>query len=300
MTTFFYLIWASLTPFLLASGRALYRWRNFNFRKWAKVAAALLGMRVNVKGTPPQAPFFLVSNHLSYLDVVAFASQVDCIFVAKSEVANWPGLGLLCRSMGTIFVDRNCRHDVLRVNRLIEKALHSGKGVLLFPEGTSTAGVSVLPFHSALFESAVRAGYPVSYATVTYQTSAGQPPAHQCVCWWGEMAFLPHLYRLFQVTAFEATLSFGSHAIRADDRKVLARRLWQAVKGELVSEDNTAQPDTETKLPSYSREGPGGGKWLANVRSSRFERRDHPSPPPDPGGESWVTSSKPCSISKKL
>jgi 1-acyl-sn-glycerol-3-phosphate acyltransferase len=232
VTTFFSLLWASLMPGLLVFAKASYRWSSFNFRGWSKATAALLGMRVEVKGVPPRAPFFLVSNHLSYVDVVAFASQLECVFVAKSEVASWPVLGWLCRGMGTLFVDRHSRRDVLRVNGLIERALHRGKGVLLFPEGTSTAGVEVLPFHSALFEPAVRAGYPVSYATVSYRTPAGQPPAHQAVCWWGEMSFLPHLYRLFQVTAFEATLAFGSHSIRAKDRKTLATQLCQAVKEE--------------------------------------------------------------------
>jgi 1-acyl-sn-glycerol-3-phosphate acyltransferase len=233
-TVFIYLFWASITPLLLVWPQACYRWRNFNFRTWAKLTNVVLRMRVEAKGTPPQAPFFLVSNHLSYMDIVAFAAHLDCVFVAKSEVANWPILGLLCRSMGTIFVDRNSRMDVLRVNRLIEQALRSGKGVLLFPEGTSTPGAEVLPFHSALLEPAVQQGCPVSFATVSYRTPVGQAPAHLSVCWWGEMSFLAHFYRLLQLKSAESTLVFGSYSIRADDRKVLARKLWQAVKEELI------------------------------------------------------------------
>ena len=237
VTTFFYALWLSLRPFLLVSGKASYGWRNFNFRKWAKAAAALLRMRIAVNGAPPQAPFFMVSNHLSYMDIVTLASQLDCIFIAKSDVAGWPVLGSLCRSMGTIFVDRNSRKDVLRVNALIQAALAAGKGVLLFPEGTSTAGFEVLPFHSALLEPAARAGYPVSYATLRYQTPASEPPAHLSVCWWGEMTFQSHLYRLLQLTSFDAIVAFGSHSIRADDRKLLAKKLWDAVKEEFVPLD---------------------------------------------------------------
>lgn len=234
ITGFFYLLWASFTPLLLASEKARYWWRNFNFRAWAKLTNILLRVRVEAKGTPPQAPFFLVSNHLSYMDIVAFAAHLDCVFVAKSEVANWPILGLLCRSMGTIFVDRNSRMDVLRVNRLIEQNLRSGKGVLLFPEGTSTPGAEVLPFHSALLEPAVQQGCPVSFATVSYRTPLGQTPAHLSVCWWGDMSFLVHFYRLLQLKSAEATLVFGSYSIRADDRKVLAGKLWQAVREEFI------------------------------------------------------------------
>jgi 1-acyl-sn-glycerol-3-phosphate acyltransferase len=233
-TAFIYLLWASITPFLLVWPQACYRWRNFNFRSWARLTNTLLGIRVESRGTPPRIPFFLVSNHLSYMDIVAFASRLDCVFVAKSEVANWPVLGLLCRSMGTIFVNRNSRVDVLRVNRVIEKALRNGKGVLLFPEGTSTPGTEVLPFHSALLEPAVQQGCPVSFATVSYRTPVGQPPAHLSVCWWGEMSFLAHFYQLLHLKSVEAALVFGSYSIRADDRKVLARKLWQAVSEELI------------------------------------------------------------------
>ena len=253
ITGFFYLLWSCITPLLLASEKASYAWRNFNFRTWAKLTNIVLRMRVEAKGTPPQAPFFLVSNHLSYMDIVAFAAHLDCVFVAKSEVANWPILGLLCRSMGTIFVDRNSRMDVLRVNRLIEQALRSGKGVLLFPEGTSTPGAEVLPFHSALLEPAVQQGCPVSFATVSYRTSVGQAPAHLSVCWWGDMSFLAHFYRLLQLKSAESTLVFGSYSIRADDRKVLARKLCQAVKEELIPVTDWF---LEHGMSSFSLQGP--------------------------------------------
>jgi len=229
VTGFFYAMWTAVTPFLLAWPRIAYRWRNLNFRNWARVTAALLRMRVAVQGTPPQAPFFLVSNHLSYLDIVAFASQMDSVFIAKSEVALWPILGYLCQCMGTIFIKRNSRKDVLRVNSLIERALRSGKGLLLFPEATSGAGAEVLPFHTALLEPPVKEGYPVSYATLTYQTPTGQPPAYLSVCWWGEMPFLSHFYELLQLKSLDATLVFGADSIRADDRKELGDKLWQAV-----------------------------------------------------------------------
>jgi 1-acyl-sn-glycerol-3-phosphate acyltransferase len=242
VTFFFYGLWLSPTPFLLLLEKVSYRWRSFNFRNWAKATSVLLRMRISVEGIQPEPPFLAVSNHLSYLDVVTLASQLDCVFIAKSDVAGWPVLGLLCRSMGTIFVNRNSRKDVLRVNALIETALAAGKGVLLFPEGTSTAGVEVLPFHSALLEPAARAGYPVSYATINYRTPAEEPPASLSVCWWGEMTFLSHLCRLFQLTSFDATVKFGSHSIRADDRKMLASELWQAMQEEFVPSAKTEEP----------------------------------------------------------
>ncbi|MEW5976003.1 MAG: 1-acyl-sn-glycerol-3-phosphate acyltransferase [Acidobacteriota bacterium] len=241
-TGLFYALWASLTPLFASRPQTAYRWRNFHFRNWARVAGRILGIRIQQKGFPPQAPFFLVCNHLSYLDIVVLAARLDSIFISKSDVAGWPVLGLLTRSMGTLYVNRNSRSDVVRVNALVDRTLAAGRGVLLFPEGTSSAGSEVLPFHSALLEPAIRSSYPVSYATLSYRTAAGDPPAHLSVCWWGEMTFLSHFYRLLQLRSIEADLTFGSHSIRADNRKVLAASLHQAVQGEFTPVIGVNQP----------------------------------------------------------
>jgi 1-acyl-sn-glycerol-3-phosphate acyltransferase len=210
------------------------RWRNSIFRTWARAIAAIIGMKIRVSGPPPQVPFFLVSNHLSYIDIIALASQLDCVFIAKQDVAGWPVMGALCRSIGTIFIDRNHRRDIARVNALIKQMIVQGRSIVLFAEGTSTQGSSVLPFKASLLEPAARAGYPVSYAALGYRTPPGEPPAHLAVCWWGEMTFLDHLFKLLQVSEFEATLTFGSHAIRLSDRRALASSLWQAVVEEFI------------------------------------------------------------------
>ncbi len=92
--------------FAIASDEAKLKLRRFIFRRWAKATAALLGIKINAQGRPPRGAFFLVSNHLSYLDIVVFAALTDCVFVAKSEVSRWPVIGFLCRCMNTIFIDR--------------------------------------------------------------------------------------------------------------------------------------------------------------------------------------------------
>src|SRR5262245_25317665 len=92
ITTFFYLLWAGIVPLLVVSVKARYWWHNVNFRTWARLTNVLLRMQIQAGGTPPRAPFFLVSNHLSYMDIVAFTAHLDCVFIAKSEVARWPVL----------------------------------------------------------------------------------------------------------------------------------------------------------------------------------------------------------------
>jgi 1-acyl-sn-glycerol-3-phosphate acyltransferase len=221
-------------PFVFASKESGFGWRSFIFRRWARAAAALLGLKIEARGRPPRGAFLLVSNHLSYLDVVVFAALTDCVFVAKSEVARWPIIGLLCRAMSTIFVDRERRRDAARVNKVVEKTLARGRGVVLFAEGTSTRGAAVMPFKSSLLEQAARASFPVSYAALSYRAPEGETPAHLSVCWWGEMTFLKHLFGLFRLSEIRALVVFGSEPIREGDRKALARRLRGAVSKEFV------------------------------------------------------------------
>lgn len=218
--------------FLPASKKT--RWRNFIFRAWARSTARLLGIKIKMRGSPPRPPFFLVSNHLSYVDIVVMAACFDCVFIAKKDVANWPLVGFLCRQVDTIFIDRDCRRDVVRVNSLIEKALGDSRGIVLFAEGTSTAGVGVAPFNPSLLHSAAKIEFPVSYSAVSYCAAAGETPAHLSVCWWGDMTFADHLFRLFQLTSIEATLSFGDEPIVQSDRKLLAIELWRAVNEQFI------------------------------------------------------------------
>jgi 1-acyl-sn-glycerol-3-phosphate acyltransferase len=233
-----------LAPFKVAKfeRRLKPRLRSAIFGGWAKLAARTMGLRIEVRGQPSKPPFFLVSNHLSYLDIVAYATQFDCVFVAKSEVASWPGIGRVAREVGTIFIERRNFQDLPRVIGLIDKNLDEGVGVVLFAEGTSTKGERVLPFNPALLEPAARSAYPVSHAAISYRTPPDEVPAEWSVCWWGEMTLLPHFKELLKLPHIDAVICFGSHAIQANDRKVLARGLWQAVNDQFI-------PVVEPRLP---------------------------------------------------
>jgi 1-acyl-sn-glycerol-3-phosphate acyltransferase len=232
----FAMVSAMFTLLLLAGGgvlalfgRSKLRWRRFNQMSWGRWAARAIGMRVHVSGEPPRPPYFLVANHLSYVDIIAFSACLDCVFVSRGDVGNWPGIGWMARTGGTIFLNRENIHDIPRVIGTINRTLDAEMGVLLFPEGTSTKGDSVWPFKPSLLEPAARAGYPVSYAAITYRTPPAEPPAHLAVCWWGEMTLTPHLLELLRLRRFDCFITFGDHAIQADDRKVLAKSLWRAV-----------------------------------------------------------------------
>lgn len=214
---------------LSGSRRSTGPWRARVLHGWARVVARCLGMRMEVRGEPPRPPFFLVSNHLSYVDIVLLAAQIPCVFVAKSEVANWPLFGSVCKSVDTVFIDRENRRDIPRVSERIGGVLRDGRGVIIFPEGTSGRGDRVMRFKPSLLETAVRAGLPVSYASLSYETPQGCPPPADVVCWFGGTGFVSHVLRLVQLPRFDGIVTFGERPIHDEDRKSLAARLHAAV-----------------------------------------------------------------------
>ena len=186
-------------------------------------------MRMEVQGDPPRAPFLLVSNHLSYVDVVVLAAQLGGVFVARGDAAGWPVGGTMCRAADTIFVDRDHRHGVSHALRRMEEMLRQGRGVVLFPEGTSSAGQTVLPFRPSLLAAAARSCLPVSYASLTYAAGPGGPSPATTICWWGNMTLGRHLVQLFRLPGFSVKVRFGQRALRDSDRKILAGKLHEAV-----------------------------------------------------------------------
>lgn len=198
-------------------------------RSWARMICRLLGLRIEVAGEPPRPPFVLVANHLSYLDILALLSELDGVFVAKSEIAGWPILGVLARSTGTIFVERARKSQLPQVLEQVVQALGRGNGVVFFPEGTSSRGAAVLPFKASLFEVALRTGLPVHTASLHYEVPRGSQPAWLSVAWWGDMTFTDHFLRLLTLPRIRARISFGSAPVHGDDRKVLASETYRAV-----------------------------------------------------------------------
>jgi 1-acyl-sn-glycerol-3-phosphate acyltransferase len=228
------IFWLAGLTVLFAFPNALCRWRRQTIGGWARASARVLGMRISVRNPPPRAPFLLVSNHLSYLDIVVLESQVDCAFIAKSEIANWPLFGFMCRSLGMLFIDRKQKRGLPTVIARIAETLARGLGVVLFAEGTSTDGHKVSPFKSSLLEFAASNHLPVHYASISYVAPVDAPPASQSICWWGDMTFPDHVFRLLQLPGFEASVVFGAQPIMADNRRVLAAELWSAVSAQFT------------------------------------------------------------------
>lgn len=208
--------------------------RTVAFRAWGKGFLAIIGARVEVRGTPPKPPFLLVTNHLSYVDVPLLASLTRCVFVSKHQVEGVPGFGALARAVDTIFIRRDRPRDALRVLDQMESARAAGDGVVFFPESTTSRGDRIATLKPALLDAAVRTGQPIHFGIISYRTPPRLPPAHEVVCWWGDMTFRPHFMALLGYPGFTAFVTFGSETVTADDRKTLAARLRTALEREFV------------------------------------------------------------------
>ena len=169
----------------------------------------------------------LVSNHLSYLDILVIAAITPAIFVSKSEVRQWPVIGWLTALAGTVFIVRERRTHVGAVNKEIEAALADGVLVVVFPEGTSTNSEEVLPFRSPLLEPVTNGNHPIATGYLHYELEGGD--ARNEVCYWGDHTFFPHAVNLLSKRHVHATMRFGTFQRTTNDRKELAMQLRAAV-----------------------------------------------------------------------
>lgn len=195
---------------------------------WCRFACRVLGVRVRTRGAVPSSGL-LVSNHLSYIDIVVLSAIRPCVFVAKRDVASWPFFGWLAYAAATIFVDRERRLSSSNSVDVIRNAIANGAVVVLFPEGTSSDGSAVLPFKPALLESAVQLRCPIAAASIDYVLDDGSVADE--VCYWRDMTLVPHLLNLFFKREIRANYSFSPARIRAGNRKQIAREL----RDEIVS-----------------------------------------------------------------
>jgi len=192
-----------------------------------RVVLAALGIRARIEGRVPSGPVLIVANHLSYLDIVIASAAVPSAFVAKSEIASWPGFGILARLGGTIFVNRVSRVSAWEVADRMGERMAEGVPVLFFPEGTSTDGSEVWRFHSTLFAPAVERGLAVVPAAIFYEAVSADLQERD-LCWFGDDLFFPHLLRVLGVTGFTAVVRFGEPEV-FPDRQSAAWRSHDAV-----------------------------------------------------------------------
>lgn len=225
-------------------------WRGYiaYVRFYWRVVRRICGIAVAVTGRPAaEGPVLFVSNHASYLDIMVLGSLLEANFVAKSEVAGWPGFGFLSRIARTVFVDRKRGGTAKERDSLLSR-LTQGDSLILFPEGTSNDGNTVLPFKSSLFAVAQlpvdqgqggRRPLPVQPVSVAYTRLDGLPMGRAFrpfYAWYGDMTMAGHLLQalaLGQVTVeveFHPVVTIDDFA----DRKALAHHCHDVVRRAVI------------------------------------------------------------------
>lgn len=203
-------------------------WRRVLMHIWAVGACAIAGMHVKQTGTAPKPPYYLVTNHLSLVDVVLLARTAACVFVSRADVQDAGALGLLAKGMNTIFIDRAKVRDTQRVNEIIHATLDKGYGVHFFAESRISQDAQVHPFKPPLLEPAVKRGIPVHYAAISYRTPAGAPSAKDTIVWVDGVSMAGCILNVLRLPSFEAIINFGEAPLTAPNRKELADRLYRA------------------------------------------------------------------------
>ena len=204
------------------------RYRSEFLRAWSRATCALLGIRIDTVGEPPaEGSWLAVSNHLGYTDIPVLGSVLAGTFVSKAEVSGWPVVGRLSKLAGTVFCDRERRTAAGDLVNDVAARLAAGERVIVFPEGTSSRGESILPFKSTPFGAV--AGVPeatVLPVHVDVVEIDGEPAvgaSRDRVCWHGDAAFAPHAFRLLGLRGVRYRVAVGTTiACRHLDRKRLA------------------------------------------------------------------------------
>ncbi len=173
---------------------------------WNKGIARIVNLRVTVTGAIPSVPGGLVvSNHVSYLDIVTHGSVLPLRYSPKSDIAKWPILGWYLGLSRPVWTDRQSRQASKKTLRDFAKTMKHGMYLIVYPEGTSTDGKSgILPFKSTSFEAALVGNTPIIPVITRYDEVPGRPT----VCWYGDMTLLPHVWQLLRFPSIEARMHF--------------------------------------------------------------------------------------------
>ncbi|WP_427913778.1 lysophospholipid acyltransferase family protein [Ramlibacter sp. MMS24-I3-19] len=204
--------------------------RQAHVQAWARGMLRVLGIGLEVRGQPPaQGPMLLVSNHISWLDILVLHAARYCRFVSKSEVRHWPLIGTLATGAGTLYIERASRRDALRVVHQMAASLQAGDVLAVFPEGTTSDGIDLLPFHANLIQAALSANAPALPVALQFvDTATGARSLSPCYI--GDDTLVSSLWRTLSGPAITAVVCFGD-AQRPEGRD---RRAWAAELREAV------------------------------------------------------------------
>ena len=204
--------------------------KNRRIEAWAGALLAKLAIQLVVKGVPPATgPMLLVSNHISWLDILVMHASKHCRFVSKADVKHWPVLGALATGAGTMYIERESRRDAMRVVHHMCEALQNGDILAVFPEGTTGNGIEMLPFHANLLQAPIAADAPIQPVALSFQdATTGQ--ISQAMSYVGDETLVDSLWRTLKTPAITAIVTYG----QPQYHQGRDRRVWAAdLRGEI-------------------------------------------------------------------
>ena len=183
--------------------------RQLRTQVWSLQMLKCLGIELVLRGQPASSgPMLLVANHISWLDITSLHAARYCRFVSKADIRKWPVIGTLAAGVGTLFIERESRRDAMRVVHHMTESLRAGDVLAVFPEGTTSDGLSVLPFHANLLQAAIAAQAPVQPVAMRF---IDQATGHisTAPCYINDDTLLVSIWRTLRAPGIAVVITFG-------------------------------------------------------------------------------------------
>jgi 1-acyl-sn-glycerol-3-phosphate acyltransferase len=205
--------------------------RDMRIQVWSAQMLGLLDIKLVVHGKPPSnGPVLLVANHISWLDITSLHAACFCRFVSKADVKAWPVIGTLASGVGTLFIQRESRRDAMRVVHHMAERLRAGDVLAVFPEGTTSDGQALLPFHANLLQAAIASDVPVMPLGLSF-LNAQTGRISLAPAYVGEDTLWESVWRTLRAKRLIVVVSYGEpQRALGRDRRRWAEDLQNAVK----------------------------------------------------------------------
>lgn len=199
---------------------------------WSGLLLKRLGIRIESQGEIADGPVLLISNHMSWLDIMAINAVRPARFVSKADVKAWPLIGWLVACGGTLFIERERKRDALRVVHQVAESLRDGDRIAVFPEGTTGDGEALLPFHANLLQAAIGTLMPVQGIALRYSDERSE--RSQAVVWIGDTTLVVSLWQAVMAQGLRVKVTaLPPQPSKDRDRRELCESVRLQIEGAL-------------------------------------------------------------------
>lgn len=201
--------------------------------RWSAQMLSVMGVRLQCNGIARTGPVLFVSNHISWLDILAINAVCPARFVSKADVRRWPAIGWMVACGGTLFIERERKRDALRVVHQVAQALTAGETVAVFPEGTTSDGHALLPFHANLLQAAISTQVPVQSIALRYSDDGHAISA--AAAYVGDTSLVQSFWWIVRAEGLRVRVQMLlPEGTRHLDRRALAERLQAQIGSALL------------------------------------------------------------------